>query len=194
MLKPSPSESSAHHEDEVPPLDASHAVPQLSDAIPVTYPPLPRAEEHVDAAESSRGIGKLKLWIQMRTKKNNKDPTSHKPNRITTKARRPADPQPPSQSPARVNATNEGPSRMAAGQRVPASTFFDRRSDVMRLTYHLSEWSRHRSWIRMPLLPRVCMQEYVRPYSLNCLSMTLTLAIRTKMALILDKALRIRGK
>ena len=122
LLESSSPGSSVHHEDEVPPPDASHAVPQLSDTTPVIYPPFPRAEENIDAVESSHGITKIKKWIQIRIKKSNKDPTSHKPDRVTTKARRPADPRPPSQSPARVNATNEGPSRMAAGQRVPVST------------------------------------------------------------------------
>ena len=120
MLKPSSPESSAHYEDEVPPLDASHTVPQPSDAIPVTYPPLARAEEHVDTLESSHGIRKFTNWVQTRTKKRNKDSTLHDPDRVPEKSRRPSDGQSPPA--ARADATSEGPSRMAAGQRVPVST------------------------------------------------------------------------
>ena len=121
LLEPSSPGSSTHREDEVPPLEASYAVPQLSDAIPVTYPPLTRTEEHLDTVESSQGISKFKKWLQMRMK-NNKDLTLHEPNRVPEKSCRPADGPSPSQSAARVDARNEGPSWMAAGIRVRVST------------------------------------------------------------------------
>ena len=119
LLESSSTGFSVHHEDETPPPDASRAVPQLSHATPVVYPPLTRAEQNINAVESSHAITKIKKWVQMRTKKGTGDPTLHEPDRVTTKARRPAHPRPPLQSPVRVN---EGPSRMAAGQRVPVST------------------------------------------------------------------------
>ena len=119
LLESSSPGSSAHHEDEVPPLDVSHAIAQLSDVIPVIYPPSTHGEEHLDTVESSQGIAKFKRWLQMKTNKNNKDLTSHKPSQVPRKSRPPADGRSPSQSPARVDTTHEGPSRMAAGQRVP---------------------------------------------------------------------------
>ena len=118
----SPESSACPHEDEVPPLDEPCAVAQLSDAVQVVSPPSAHAEEHLGTTESSQGTAKFKNWFHMRTKKNNKDSTSHKPGRVARKSHRPADPRAPSQSPARVDATNVGPSRMAAGQRVPVST------------------------------------------------------------------------
>ena len=124
LILPEPSSpgSSAHCEDETPPFDTPHTVMQLSDAIPVTYPPLTRAEEYLDIVDSSQGIIKFKKWLNMRTRQKNKDPSLHKPSQVPRKPRRPADRQSPSQSPARVNATNEGPSWMAATRRVPVST------------------------------------------------------------------------
>ena len=123
LLEPSSPGSSTHREDEVSPLDASHLVARSSDSIQVIYPPLARAEEHVDIVESSRGVAKIKKWVQLRVKKSKKDPILHEPNRVPRKScRHTDDDRSPSQSAARVDATSEGPSRMAAGQRVPVST------------------------------------------------------------------------
>ena len=187
LLESSSPESSVHCEDEVPPLDALRARVQSSDAIPVIYPPLTRAEEHNDAVEPSRGITKIKKWIQMGTKKS-KDFTLDKLDRDPRKSRWPGEPRPPTQSPAKVDTANVGPSRMAAAERVPVSAL-DTRLDAVYLT-HLSEWSRHRFQILH--LPQVCMQGFVRPYSLNRISwILLTLANQTKVVLILDKGLQI---
>ncbi|KAG8220766.1 hypothetical protein J3R82DRAFT_2195 [Butyriboletus roseoflavus] len=117
--EPSSPGSSIHHEDDILPLDVSQAAAQLSDAMPAIHPPLTHTEEHLDTAESSHGITRFKKWVQMRTKKSNKDPTSQKPNRVARQPPRPADSQPPPQSSARVDPTHEGPSWIAAGQRVP---------------------------------------------------------------------------
>ena len=122
LLESSSPGSSAQDEDEAPPFDAPRVVVRSSDAIPVIYPPLARAEEHVDIVGSSRGITKFKKWIQMRTGKGRKDPTLHEPNRVPRKSRRHADGDSPSQSAARVDAINGVPSRIAAGIRVRAST------------------------------------------------------------------------
>ena len=59
----------------------------------------------------------FKRWLQTRFRKSNKDPASHKPDRLSGKSRQPGDPQPPPHLPARVDATNEGPSWIAAGKR-----------------------------------------------------------------------------
>ena len=122
LLQSSSPGSSAHHEDEGPPLDASHAVAQLSDAVPVVYPPPTRTEEHLDTVESSQGVTKIRKWLQMWTKKNNRDPTLHEHDRVPRKSRRPANGRSSPQSAARVDTTNKGPSRMAAGIRVRVST------------------------------------------------------------------------
>ena len=123
LLESSSPGSSAHDEDEVPPLDAPRAVVQSSDATPVIYPPLTRVEEHVDAVgSSSHGITKFKKWIQMRTGKSKKDPSLREHNRVSRKSRRRPDGHSPSQSATRVDATNEGPSRIAAGIRVRVGT------------------------------------------------------------------------
>ena len=122
LLESSSPGSSVHCEDEVPHLDTSYGVPQSSYSMPVIYPPLTRAEEHVNIVESSHGITKIKKWIQMRTGKSKKDPSLHEPNRVPRKSRQHPDGHSPSQSRARVDTTDKGPSRMAAGQRVPAST------------------------------------------------------------------------
>ncbi|KAG8220765.1 quinon protein alcohol dehydrogenase-like superfamily [Butyriboletus roseoflavus] len=117
--EPSSPGSSVHCEDEVPPVGTSQATPHLPDALPMASPPLARAEEHLETVESSQGITKLKKWVQRRTKKGKKEPTLHKPGRAPRKSRRPAGGRSPPQSPARIDATNEGPSWIAAGQRVP---------------------------------------------------------------------------
>ena len=63
--------------------------------------------------------------------------------------------------------------------------------DGMRcLTYHLSEWSQHRLQIQRLLLPRGCMQGFVRRYNLNRLPMMCTLAFRMKILPIVNKALQ----
>ena len=86
------------------------------------YPPSTPAEEQLNTVESSQGISKFKKWLQIRTTKNNKNPTLHGPDLVPKKSRRPADDRSRSQSPGRVDTTNEGPSRIAAGIRVRVST------------------------------------------------------------------------
>ncbi|KAH0826773.1 WD40-repeat-containing domain protein [Lanmaoa asiatica] len=118
---PSPASSAHPCDDEAPPLGTSHAIPRSSDMPPITSPPAP-PDENLDTAKSSKGNPVLKRLLQFRVKKSNKDPASHNSARPSGKSRQPAD-HSRSQSPARVVATNEGPSWMAA----------------VCLTYYLSE-------------------------------------------------------
>ncbi|KAG8216252.1 quinon protein alcohol dehydrogenase-like superfamily [Butyriboletus roseoflavus] len=106
--------SSTHPRDDKPPLvEPSHSILQSSGAIPVTSCLDARPEDHLDTGESSQRRSIFKWWPWM---KNSKDPASHKPDRPSTRSR---DPRPRPRSPARENTTgNEGPSTMAAGQRV----------------------------------------------------------------------------
>lgn len=62
------------------------------------------------------------------------------------------------------------------------------------LTYRLSQWSLHRLTNQKLLLRRVCIQGFVMRYCLNRLPRVLTLAIPTKVILVLDKALKIHTK
>ena len=78
----------------------------------MTSPPEARPEEILDTALSSQGLSIFKKWLQWN---NNKLPTSHKRDRASATAH---DQQPRPQSIARADATDEGPSTLAAGQRV----------------------------------------------------------------------------
>ena len=62
------------------------------------------------------------------------------------------------------------------------------------LTDHLSEWSRHHLQNPQLPLPRVCMQGFIGRSSLNLPQRMLTLAIRTKILLVVDKALQMHRK
>ena len=114
LLQPLSLASSADvQEDKIPPVGSSHLMSQSSNFPPVTSTPEGRAQENLDTVESPQGHSIFRKWLQSMTKRG---PTSPKPRRLSGKSREPADPQAPSHSPARVNATNEGPSWMAAGR------------------------------------------------------------------------------
>lgn len=112
--------SSTHSRtDETPPLGAScAAIPQPPDPLPVTSPSEACVEKNSDAAESSWGIPTFKRLLQMRIKKDNRDPTLRERDQLSRS--QPVDRQ--SRSPTRVDAR---PSRMAAarGKTVSAHLF-----------------------------------------------------------------------
>ena len=114
MLQSMSSASSAHsRRDEVLP----HGEPLSSNAVPIASLPEPRRDENVDPPRASRAILTLKRLIPTGIWKTNKDPASHELDRLPGKSHPPPDPQSLSQSPERADATNQGPSWMAAGQR-----------------------------------------------------------------------------
>ena len=100
---------------QAPPIELSHPISWLSDAIPVTSRSEAHAEENLGTPGSSHGRSIFKKWPW---RKNNKGPAVDKPYRPYARSR---DPRPRSHSPARENTMVEGPSRMAAGQRVRVS-------------------------------------------------------------------------
>ena len=163
-------------EDEAPPLDTDSAVPQPSNALLVTSTPEMRPEEPRDIIEVSRGISMFKRLSLPWIRKSNKDPRLQEPERVSRKSRQTADHQSRSQSPARAEDLNVGPSRMAANKRVPVSAL-RRQSDVLCQTYHLSERSRNPFDHERFVIPRVYMQALVRHYSLNRLPRILTLVV-----------------
>lgn len=115
LLEPLSPASSAHpREDEVSPLDPSHAVSQLSDALSVNPSPEAPPEENLGTAVSTQGHSIFKKLLQ---KKGNKGSASHKLGlgQLPGKLPRAADHQSPSPSSVRVDDTNKGPSWMAAG-------------------------------------------------------------------------------
>lgn len=117
-LEPLSPASSVDPPEEVPPLGASQHSPV---APPVTSFPEGRPEEKIDTPKLSQGIMVLKRWLPTRIKKGNKDPTLHQPDLVSKDPYHAADHQSRSQSPVRVEATNEGPSWMVPGQRRPVS-------------------------------------------------------------------------
>lgn len=123
----SPSSSTHSREDDVLPVDASRAVPHSSDALPTASSPDARPERDPNMAKSSQGIRMLKRLLPARTRKSNKDPVLHGPDRIPKES--PPSTQHPSHSqpPGTVEATNEGPSWMAATKHVPVSILPRRR-------------------------------------------------------------------
>ena len=111
--------SSAHsRQDEVLP----HGEPQSPNGPPIAPPPEARRDETVDTPRLSQGILMLKRWIPTRIKKSRKDPALHGLDQVPRKCNQPPDPPSPSQSPARADATNQGPSWMAAGKRKRVNT------------------------------------------------------------------------
>ena len=84
-------------EDEIPPVGPS-------EILPATSTPKVQPKEKSDTVESPQGGSIFKKWLP---RKSDKDPTSHKPD----------DRQSPSDPPVGIDATNEGPSWMAAGKR-----------------------------------------------------------------------------
>ena len=80
-----------------------------------------RPEENANAVTSSPGILMLKRWLQMLMRKSNVGPALHEPDRVPRRSRRAANHQSRSHSPARMEGSNVGPSRMAATKRVPVS-------------------------------------------------------------------------
>ena len=100
---------------QAPPIEPSHAMSQPSGAIPVASHSVACPEEISDIPGSSHGRSIVKKWPW---RKNNKGPALDTPDPPSAK---PRDPRPRSHSPARENTTVEGPSTMAAGQRVQVS-------------------------------------------------------------------------
>ena len=109
--------SSDSHEDEAPPMGQLHVISQL-DALRVPSTSGTHPERNIETVKSPRGHSTFKKWVQ---KMGNKDLALHKSGRPSRKLREPADRRSPSNSPPRVDATNEGPSRMAAGRRKAVS-------------------------------------------------------------------------
>ena len=124
---PSPASSAHPREDESPPLGASHAVPIPSGSPAIAFPLQPSPKENTNTASSSRGILMLKSWLPTRIGKSNKGPELREPDRVPKKLSQPTEHESRSQSPARAEATNEGPSWMAAARpkRVSASLISD---------------------------------------------------------------------
>ena len=108
-----PAPSSDPYEDEEPPLGQSHVTSQL-DALRVPSTSQTRPEGNLETVESPWGRSIFKKWRQ---RMDIKDLGLHKPVRLSRKSREPANRRSPSHSPPRVDATNEGPPRMAAGRR-----------------------------------------------------------------------------
>ena len=106
-------------EDEIPPVGSSHVIPQLSDSPPATFPLEERTQENLDAVVSPRRSIFTK-WLQ---RMGNKGPPSQKPDRPSETSRQPAVRRSPFRSPARVDDSYAGPSRMAAAQPTPVSAF-----------------------------------------------------------------------
>ena len=167
---PSPASSAHPCEDEPPPLGASHAIRMSSDSPAIASPLRPRREENTNTATSSRGILMLKSWLPTRIGNRNKGPELREPDRVPKKLSRPTEHQSRSRSPAKVEATNEGSSWMAAARpkRVSAS-LNNIRSDMGCLIYHPSEWLRRLSDRQSPrfVVPRLCLQELIRRCSEN---------------------------
>ena len=113
----SPASSADSKEDEIPPVGSPHVISQPSDDRPVTLPPETRRETNL---ESSKG-NVVKRWLQTKLKKSNEDRASRRPDLVSRKSRDPVSRRSPSHSPPRVDAINEGPSRMAAGRRKAVS-------------------------------------------------------------------------
>ena len=109
------------HEDEVLPPGAPHPIAQSSNALPVTSVPEAHPEGHDNIVESSQGLTTFKKWLRTKIKKGNKDPALHELDRLSRKSHQPADHRSCSGPPTGVDATNEGPSRMAATRRVTVS-------------------------------------------------------------------------
>ena len=87
--------------------------PQSSNVLPIASPPEALQDESVDTPRPSRGILMLKWWIPTRMKKRNKGPALHGPDRVPRQSHQSAEHQPRTQSPARVDDRQEGPSTMA---------------------------------------------------------------------------------
>ena len=102
----SPISSEHPREDEPPPLGTSNVMLQPSDPPPTASPRDAPLEENLNAERL------LPTWMG----KSNKDPALHESDRVPIKSRRAADHQSHSHSPARVEATNEGPAKMAAAR------------------------------------------------------------------------------
>ena len=94
-----------------------HGEPQSSNAIPVFSPQETRRDENLDTPRSSWAILTLRRWMSRRIPKSNQEPVLHELNRVPREPDHPPDSQSPSQLPARVDVTNQGPSWIAAGQR-----------------------------------------------------------------------------
>ena len=135
MLTTLQSLSSAHsRQDEAPPRDE----PQSSNALHIASPPEAPRHEIVITPRSSRGILMLKRWMSTRMKKSDADPALHELAQVPRQSDRLPDLPSPSQSPARTDATNQGPSWMAAGKRKRVSALHGR-SDAVSPTYNISE-------------------------------------------------------
>ena len=98
-----------------PPVEPSRAISQSPGAIPVTPHSGACPGDILNPTESSHSRSIFQKWPWRR---NDKDSASRKPDRPSAK---PHDPRPRPQLPWGKNATNEGPSTMAAGQRVRVS-------------------------------------------------------------------------
>ena len=180
----SPASSINDWDDEIPRVGSSHPVPQSLDVPPATSPTEVCAREDFDSVKPPRVLSIFNKWLQ---RKNNKDSTSHEPNRLSGKSRQSADRRPP-RSPTKVDATNDGPSWMAAGKRKRVSTL-GRRSDLVCLTY-LSEWLQKPSEGQRFVVPRICIQGLVIYYRINHLPRLLFPNIRTRTPRVVDKVLR----
>ncbi|KAH0832252.1 hypothetical protein J3R83DRAFT_13227 [Lanmaoa asiatica] len=101
LQPPSPASSVHLCAVEVSPRGSSRVTSQFPKACP---------EEPLDAPSSSKGISMLERWFQLRFKKTNKNQAEQ----FSAKSARPAN----SQSQPTVNTANDGPSWMAATQRV----------------------------------------------------------------------------
>lgn len=103
---------------------SSQALPQLLDALPVTYPfEGPCTEKRHDTAKSFGSIPMVKRWLQTVIGRGDKK-VLHQPEQSSKEPVGPANPQSHSNSPARGSAANKKPSRMAAAQRMPVSVLF----------------------------------------------------------------------
>ena len=176
---PSPSSSDHSWDDKIPPVGSSRVIPQSSDPPQVISTPEARPQENVDAVESLQGRSIFKKWLQ---RKSDDDSTSHKPNQPFRKSHQPNERQSPSELPVRVDATYEGPSRMAVSALPP---------NMVCLTYFSLRVQKSSNGDGF-VVPHICIQGLTTRYSVKRLQRLLK--IREKTLLAADKLLRIQTK
>ena len=185
MLQSVSSASSAHsRQDEVLP----HGEPQSSNVLPICSPPDARQDENIDPHGSSRGILMLKRWIPTRMNKSNKRPALHEPDRVPRQSDQPAEHPSRSQSPARVEDSDTGPSTMA----VSAFPWRIIECGVLNISY--SRRSQRSSRCQRFVVPRICMQGLITRFSINQVERPLLTNVRRKTLLVVSRVVRMQRK
>jgi hypothetical protein len=119
----------------------------------MTSPPESYPEKHRDAAESPRATPVYKRWFQTRFQKTNKNEATQSLDRLSVESGRPTS-LVNSQSQPTANIAKNGPSRMAAGQRVRVSVSFFGREKVCGMSDEASQRSVAKpvNWVRHSVL------------------------------------------